>query len=355
MATTDGRIRDIYLDIETQHWSDEVVGSWRNIPAFGMAIAVTFSDDPAPALTCWGDWTQQPGSPAYLSQVQKTARALIQHLQRFDRIITFNGEQFDFKVLSAYGDVSGLYARSFDLLAIIQKKEGYLVSLDNLASTMLGYGKTGDGRQAVELLRAGGAQNFHKSVSYCINDVMVLRDIIRRGRRQGLLRWTDKHRGCEHRISYEKANLCRGEGERKAIILTVGLPRSGKSTWARAQECPIVSRDSIRLAILGQAYIAEREAEVTVIEDAMVDALIMAGHERVIIDACHCTFERRDRWEQRARERGWAIRFETFYADSETCIQRAIESDREDLIPVIERMAQKADFLPESVVSEREN
>ena len=34
---------------------------------------------------------------------------------------------------------------------------------------------------------------------------------------------------------------------KKKLIMTIGLPRSGKSTWARTQACPIVNQDSIKL------------------------------------------------------------------------------------------------------------
>ncbi|KKK82651.1 hypothetical protein LCGC14_2801230, partial [marine sediment metagenome] len=45
----------------------------------------------------------------------------------------------------------------------------------------------------------------------------------------------------------------------KKLILTVGLPRSGKSTWARKQGHPIVNPDSIRLALYGEPFIEEAE------------------------------------------------------------------------------------------------
>ena len=40
----------------------------------------------------------------------------------------------------------------------------------------------------------------------------------------------------------------------KEIIVTVGLPRSGKTTWAREQGYPIVNPDSIRLSLHGKRF-----------------------------------------------------------------------------------------------------
>lgn len=127
----------------------------------------------------------------------------------------------------------------------------------------------------------------------------------------------------------------------KQVILTVGLPRSGKSTWAKKQGLPIVNRDSIRLAFHGQAYIQECEDMITIIEDCMVRALFLAGHDKVIIDACHTTQKRRDRW----RSEEWEIKRVLFNSNKEECIRRAKISNRLDLIPVIERMSEQIDSI----------
>ena len=123
------------------------------------------------------------------------------------------------------------------------------------------------------------------------------------------------------------------------LVLTVGLPRSGKSTWAHQQNCPVVNRDAIRLALYHQPYIQQAEDMVSAIEMYMVRALFIAGHKKVILDATHLKEKYRKRWE----DSHWIIIFEYFHALKETCIYRAIKDDRKDLIPVIERMAADAE------------
>lgn len=123
------------------------------------------------------------------------------------------------------------------------------------------------------------------------------------------------------------------------LILTVGLPRSGKSTWAISQGCPVVNRDAIRLALHGQAYIAESEDMITVIEMYMVKSLFLAGHTKVIVDATHLKEEYRKRWEGT-----WRVEFKGFPVLPETCIERAKNDGREDLIPIIERMAENVEW-----------
>ena len=75
----------------------------------------------------------------------------------------------------------------------------------------------------------------------------------------------------------------------ETLILTVGLPRSGKSIWAKKQGIPIVNPDSIRLALHGKAFILEAEDFVWTIAYTMARALFLAGHETVIIDATNIT------------------------------------------------------------------
>ena len=81
-----------------------------------------------------------------------------------------------------------------------------------------------------------------------------------------------------------KAHLDLGTSESKVLILTVGLPRSGKSTWARSQAYPIVCPDEIRTALHGHRFIPEAEPFVRAVAKVMVRALFGAGHQCVIFD-----------------------------------------------------------------------
>ena len=121
----------------------------------------------------------------------------------------------------------------------------------------------------------------------------------------------------------------------KTLILTVGLPRSGKSTWARKQGDPVVNPDSIRLALHGQAFLPEREPEVWNIAKLMVKSLFLAGHNTVILDATNTTKRRRWAW----RSEDWKVKFEVFNTPLKLCIERAILTNKPDLVNVIIKMA----------------
>jgi len=134
---------------------------------------------------------------------------------------------------------------------------------------------------------------------------------------------------------------------KNALICTVGLPRSGKSTWAKTYAkslgAPIVNRDSIRLVLHGQRYIQEAEDMVLAIAKLMVKSLFLAGHSSVILDETNVSRKRRDSW----RSDLWDMEFVTFDADAETCKKRAIETNQLDLIPVIDFMASQFEPVAE--------
>lgn len=125
----------------------------------------------------------------------------------------------------------------------------------------------------------------------------------------------------------------------KTLILTIGLPRSGKSTWARESGYPIVNRDAIRLALHGQSFIVEAEPMVTAIEDYMVKSLFLAGHNTIVVDATHLKMEYINKWKKEDID----LKFMIFHTPIDECIKRAILTGKNYLIPIIEKMADECD------------
>lgn len=126
------------------------------------------------------------------------------------------------------------------------------------------------------------------------------------------------------------------------LILTVGLPRSGKSTWAKEQGCPIVNPDSIRLSLYGCRYFAGGEKFVWAIARTMVEALFLAGHDKVIVDATNTTVKRRAEWKG-----DWTLGVELFSASVFECIGRAKTDGDYAIIPIIERMGEQWEPIDE--------
>ncbi|MBZ5497093.1 MAG: ribonuclease H-like domain-containing protein [Acidobacteriia bacterium] len=173
----------LVLDVETQYLSDEVPGGWNSVDKFRIALVVT--------------WDQQSGSRVWY---EEDARQLLQEAEKFDPIVTFNGEGFDFRVLSAYGPVDVLYRKSKDMLALLSKKLGFRVKLDSLAQATLGHGKTGSGTECVTWWRSGDPVLRQKAIDYCRMDVELTRDIYLFGKERGYLLIDDARQNTRRRV-----------------------------------------------------------------------------------------------------------------------------------------------------------
>lgn len=135
--------------------------------------------------------------------------------------------------------------------------------------------------------------------------------------------------------------------EDNTLILTVGLPRIGKSTWAKSTGYPIVNPDSIRLAMHGQPFIAEAEGLVWEIARIMVRSLFINDSPIVILDACNVTEALRASWIRRE----WKTYYKVFPRLPDLCMQRARDLGQTHLFDAIEHMEKK--YQPLNAVEEQ--
>lgn len=96
------------------------------------------------------------------------------------------------------------------------------------------------------------------------------------------------------------------------VIMLVGLPGSGKSTWARAwlREHPDyvrVNNDAIRLQLFGERYNPETEGAVRAARIHMVRRALAEGRS-VVVDNCNITTVAQRETRALAREVGAAVR-----------------------------------------------
>lgn len=123
----------------------------------------------------------------------------------------------------------------------------------------------------------------------------------------------------------------------KLLICTVGLPRCGKSTWAKTTNWPMVNPDSIRLGLHNHSFIGEAEDFVWAIAKVMVRSLFITGHDIVVLDATNTLIERRNNW----RSVKWETKFKLFDPflqkySRDTCLSR---TEDVGLIKAINKMA----------------
>ena len=129
----------------------------------------------------------------------------------------------------------------------------------------------------------------------------------------------------------------------KTLICTMGLPRCGKSTWARDTLLPVISPDAVRLALHGQRFWAPGEKMVWALVPMMVRALFESGNKVVVLDATNLTRWQRDQWQSDE----WETVFHFIDTDAATCAARALITDQPDLVEVIDRMVEEFEPLEE--------
>lgn len=174
----------LVLDVETQFLSHEVAGGWRAVEKFRVALVVTW--DEKNDLRVW-----------YENDIPE----LLRLLEDFEPIVTFNGENFDFRVLSAYGPVTDLYRKSTDMLTHLSRSLGFRVKLDSLAQATLGRGKTGTGTECVDWWRSGDPAQRQRVVDYCKMDVELTRDIYLFAKKNGYVMIDDARQGLRRRVA----------------------------------------------------------------------------------------------------------------------------------------------------------
>ena len=163
-------MHEVFYDIETQKSAEEV-GGWHNTHLMRVSVAVT--------------WSEEDG---FRRWPESEAKALISYLTSHDRVISYNGDGFDSKVLSFYGDVSEIHKRSLYLATALRKNLGHRIRLQSIAQPTLGAGKTADGLTALRWWKEGKVELI---AEYCEQDVQVLVDLLQFARSKGYLRYLD--------------------------------------------------------------------------------------------------------------------------------------------------------------------
>jgi len=145
----------VYFDLETQKSAAEV-GGWHNKRAMKMSLGVTYS-------------TARGGYEIYR---ESEVDALLQELQRADRVIGYNVIDFDFEVLGAYSVFDLSQVPVLDLMRDVEKVIGSRIGLDAITEQTIGCGKTADGLEALKWWKDG---QLAKIAEYCCYDVKATR------------------------------------------------------------------------------------------------------------------------------------------------------------------------------------
>ncbi len=166
---------ELILDVETKKSFDEVGGY------FPERLGVSFVG------VCKRENRSQKGE--MLSFFEDDLPELFKLMQHADLVVGYNIDDFDMVTLAPYYDKNIKDIPTLDIMKRIKKASGHRLKLDNVAKETLGYGKIGDGLDAIKYYRE---KQFDKLEKYCLQDVAVTRDVYDYGLEFGFVKFRNK-------------------------------------------------------------------------------------------------------------------------------------------------------------------
>lgn len=127
----------------------------------------------------------------------------------------------------------------------------------------------------------------------------------------------------------------------KFLLMTIGLPRSGKTAWVKRNLNPedvVVSGDEIRKIVYGQRFWQDGETLMLAISSLFMRMLMEQG-KTIIVDECNVTRKCREPILEMAKRYGYYAIGAIFPTSKEECLRRADITNDDIIKPVIERMA----------------
>lgn len=163
----------IFFDIETQNTFQEVGG--HHPERLKISVAVTYDT----------------ADNTFHRYREADAPKLAADLAKSDLVVGYNLYGFDYPVLQQYTDAVALATLpTVDMMVEVQKRLGFRLKLDSIATATLQVGKSADGLQAVQWWREGRIEEILK---YCEQDVEVTRQIYEFGRQNRYVQYFDRH------------------------------------------------------------------------------------------------------------------------------------------------------------------
>jgi len=164
------------FDLESKRSADEV--GWENIDLMYMTVGVVHLLPEDKTLVF----------------LEEQVNEMIDLLASRDRVVSYNGLNFDNKVLSYYTSSVDMWSLpNTDMMLDINDALGRERSLplDNIAkSTLGGHGKSADPLKVFQWYREG---KIDKIIDYCTNDVMITKDVYVYGKVHGEIYYTNRN------------------------------------------------------------------------------------------------------------------------------------------------------------------
>ena len=137
---------------------------------------------------------------AYLSFFENELQKLAPILKKTGLIIGFSTNRFDIPILNKYFNFNLKAIESLDIFDEIEQQLGHRISLDHLAHTNLGIGKTAHGLEAITFYKE---KRFEELKNYCLNDVRITKDLYELGKSQGHLIVPERATGEMVKVAFD--------------------------------------------------------------------------------------------------------------------------------------------------------
>lgn len=184
----------VALDVEIVNSIDEKTFTFAQPWGLGVGVAVTYT----PETGC-RDWFGGGRTPEWHSA---DIHYLVQYLCAFERVVTFNGVAFDYRVLDGYLDPGWRYTpavnrpwelvgpllagSSIDLLLDLEEAHGRRLSLDACMLGSFDHGKAEDSAKIPEMWRNGLR---HEVIGHCREHTEMTYKLWEMGENEGKIRF----------------------------------------------------------------------------------------------------------------------------------------------------------------------
>ncbi|MGC9357922.1 MAG: ribonuclease H-like domain-containing protein, partial [Anaerolineae bacterium] len=134
--------------------------------------------------------TYDTSDESFHRYTESEVEMLVADLQQADLVVGYNLYGFDYPVVQRYTETVALTSLpTVDMMREIQKRLGFRVSLNSVATATLKIGKSADGLQAVQWWREGRIEEIF---TYCEQDVEVTRRVYEFGRTYRYVQFFDR-------------------------------------------------------------------------------------------------------------------------------------------------------------------
>jgi predicted kinase len=133
----------------------------------------------------------------------------------------------------------------------------------------------------------------------------------------------------------------KGKGKKGAVVLAIGLPGSGKSSWFKRHNIIPLSSDLVRGLLFDDATEQRFQDLVFSSLRSLLRARLIAGRPMNYIDATNLSPKERHSWIKMAQDFGYEAHAVFFDVPTEVCMERNRKRSRNVPDEVMVRMAQK--------------